>query len=54
MSIKQRGVQLESSVRARDREIDKAHKASEGAQAAQHAAELRAAEVCWHMMLWVS
>ncbi|KAF5839020.1 hypothetical protein DUNSADRAFT_1797 [Dunaliella salina] len=43
-AAKQRGVQLESGLRARNREIDKAHKATEGSQAALNAAELRAAE----------
>lgn len=44
-AAKQRAVQLEGGLRARDREIDKAYRAGEGSQAAQHAAELRAAEV---------
>jgi hypothetical protein len=44
-TAKQRAVQFEGGVRARDREIDKAHRAGEASQVAQHAAELRAAEV---------
>eukprot|EP00983_Pelagomonas_calceolata_P073300 1152079-Pelagomonas_calceolata.AAC.2 len=48
-AAKQRSVQLESGLRARNREIDKAHKATESSQAAQSAAELRAAEVCWEI-----